>query len=175
MAPGRMESSSRMINCPMDRPDENDIDWNAHLEAPMPHGRSEHELIGATDIAPQPGGALCLHRIGRRKTKWGNPDLAPEQSTMIEYGFNWTSKELIWSVAAYYNRLDDLIADKVVNSNTSSTPTSRKPRYTVPRLKPLFCHRDWQTYGNLAVPGRDIKTDDNLPNIAPVNGWRYPL
>ena len=152
----------------------NDIGWNAHLGGTYALTETlSMKLIGAHGYrAATLEERYAYLELGGGKTKWGNPDLDPEQSTLLEYGFQWTSKSWIWSLSTYYNRLENLIADQVVNSNTIVSANIKQAEiYGAEGESRYIIMRDWQVYGNLAwSQGNDTKTGAPLPNIAPFNG-----
>lgn len=110
--------------------------------------------------------------LGGGQVKFGNPDLDPEDSTFTELGLQWKSRRAVAGGSVFYNRLDHLIAEDVVDETTRVNANIAEAKLYGAELEGRwFFDEDWQAYGSVAwTVGTDRETDDELPDLPPANG-----
>lgn len=154
--------------------DEDDTSWNAHLGGTL----QLTEQVSAKLMGAHGYRAASLEErykylnLGGGTVVWGDPDLDPEQSTSAELGLDWITARGSLSLAAYYNHLDDLIAEQTVDANTRRMANiNRAEIYGVEADGRIYLTDEWRLYGNIAwADGRDTRNHEYLPGIAPLNG-----
>lgn len=152
----------------------NDLSWNAHLGAI--YGLSEEWRLKGL-IAKGYRAATIEERysyleLGGGKTKYGNPDLDPEDSTYYEIGTEWLTKKSKISLTAFYDRLTDLIADQIVDERTIISENINKATIYGTELEALlYLLPEFEVRTTVAfAKGEDTLNNEDLPNIAPLNG-----
>ncbi|MBE9573395.1 MAG: TonB-dependent receptor [Proteobacteria bacterium] len=110
--------------------------------------------------------------LGGGKTKWGDPDLNPEQSLFFEYGLHWKGEKAAWNFSIFHNSLEDLIAEKYMDATTIKKANINEAKIYGSEMDATWLfHPNWSIYGNIAYArGEDTKNNEDLPNIAPLNG-----
>ena len=152
----------------------NDASWDAHAGGTW---NVTHDLnmkiIGASGYrAASLEERYQYLELGSGIVKYGNPDLKPERSLFFEYSLNWYGDSLFWGVSAFYNKLDDMIGEKFIDSTTIENENINKAE-----IHGFEAEIRWaatsvvQLYGNLAyATGRDTSQDEYLSGIAPLTG-----
>lgn len=151
-----------------------EFNWNAHIGATYELARRlSLKIIGASGYrAASLEERYSYIELGGGKTKWGDPDLKPEQSAFGECSLNWEGERTMLKLSAFYNRLHDLITDKVVSSNKIVNANVREAGIYGAELEAQWHITDAvRLYGNVAQTIGDNLTDGgSLPNIAPLSG-----
>jgi hemoglobin/transferrin/lactoferrin receptor protein len=152
---------------------EDEASWNAHAGATydLTEALSANLIIAHGYRAASIEERYKYLNLGSVEV-WGDPELDPEQSTFGEAGLRWVDEDLSCSVAAFYNRLHDLIAETVVDASTRQMANIDQAEiYGVEAEGRYYIVRDWQLYANIAwADGRDTRNHEYLPNVAPLNG-----
>lgn len=151
-----------------------DTAWNAHLGATV----KLLEDLNVTVIGARGYRAASLEErytfldLGGGKIKLGNPDLEPESSEFFETGLHYVKETFKLSLSGFFNKLDDLIAEQVVDPQTIVNENINKAKiYGTEAEAHWFLAEVWQLYGNLAYAvGKDTLNDEDLPGIAPLGG-----
>ena len=106
-------------------------------------------------------------------TKYGDPNLDPEHDLYGELGLQWAGEKLGASVSAYLNKLKDLIADKRVDENTIISENINEAEiHGVEGEIQYYLTKNLKIYTAAASAiGSDTKNHENLPDIAPFNGY----
>lgn len=157
-----------------DATDEEVTSWNAHAGATV----SLTDKLSLKVLAAHGYRAASLEeryafiQFATGVTKWGDPELTPEESDFGEVGLHWVGDSFAGSVSAFYNRLDDLIADKVVDPTTIRVSNVKEGEILGCEAEARwFPWHDWEAYANAAyICGDDVLEDEYLPSIAPVSG-----
>lgn len=153
---------------------ETDVNWNAHLG--LTHdlpGAWSHSIIGATSFRS----ADVMERykyinLGGGKTLEGNAGLSPEKSWFAEYGLRHYGDTVYASASAFVNMVRDLITEKQASANVTKLDNVGKARLLGFELEGEWQFApQWSLYGEAAyIDGRDLKADEPLGAIAPLNG-----
>jgi hemoglobin/transferrin/lactoferrin receptor protein len=111
--------------------------------------------------------------LGNGQRKLGNPNLEPETSVFCEGGLNWVGDDVLAGVSVFQNELHDLIGEKRVDAQTLVNANINRAR-----IYGVEMEARWRTayriewYGNAAgMVGKDTRTDEYLPNVAPLSGF----
>jgi len=155
--------------------DVNEYSWNAH--------------VGATYYITEPWNVTLLMARGYRAAsleerykyiklgggieKWGDPNLEPEESLFSELGLHFAGRKIEAGVAAYYNRMENLITEVQVSSTRYEMQNiSEAALYGTEAEVTLHLTRWLKIMGNIAYTrGEDTKNNEDLPAIAPLNGF----
>ena len=110
--------------------------------------------------------------LGSGVTKWGNPNLDPEESTFAEWGLNWLGARLSAGASVFYNALDNLIAEVRTSPTRIDAQNVRKAEINGAEAEARwYVTGSIQLYGNVAyVRGKDDNTHEDLPDIPPLSG-----
>ncbi|HQH26875.1 MAG TPA: TonB-dependent receptor, partial [Oligoflexia bacterium] len=154
--------------------EDDDLAWNAHAGASL----KLTDTITATAVAARGYRAASLEEryvfldLGDGRVKLGNPNLDPERSTFFETGIHYVSSGLALSVSGFFNSLDDLIADQIVDEETIINANINQAEIygTETDVRVLLADL-WQLYSSFSYArGRDTLNNEDLPGIAPFNG-----
>lgn len=117
--------------------------------------------------------------------KIGDPALAPEKGTFIDFGLNFQWKKLAFSSNFFWNELADLVVEEP--ATYGDRPALQKVNVGQARLTGFDGRINWSliptlsTYGTIAyVRGEDTENDTSLPQMPPLNGrlglqWQSPF
>jgi hemoglobin/transferrin/lactoferrin receptor protein len=153
---------------------ENETSWNAHLGATMELGGNllAKGLVARGYRAASLEERYAFLELGGGRVKLGDPDLEPEESLFTEWGLHWVDKRLSCGVSVYYNDLDQLISERVVDATTRVNANINEAEiYGIEAELRWLITPDWTLYANAAyAEGRDTQSNDALPGIPPLNG-----
>ncbi len=154
--------------------EENETSWNAHLGATLELGGNllAKGLVARGYRAAGLEERYAYLELGGGRVKRGDPDLKPEESLFTEWGLHWVDEGLSGGVSVYYNDLDQLISERVVDEATLVNANFDEAEiYGVEAELRWLITPDWTLYANAAyAEGRDTRSNDPLPGIPPLNG-----
>ena len=103
--------------------------------------------------------------------RWGNPDLDPEESLFFEYSFHLKWKPVNVSLSAYYNSIDNLIAEKTISSSEKRLENIEKARIYGGEIDLTVFIIDGLSLRSAFsyTRGRDTENDEDLASVAPWN------
>ncbi len=158
------------------RPEESqdDLAWDAHagLTWNLSSSRSTTLVAAASYRAPDLMDRYKYIALGGGIEKYGNPDLDPERSYFLEWGYHYITDTLSLSTSLYANFLDDMITERRVSPKRFEMDNIEEARLYGAELS-----GQWQfapaflLYASLAYTrGNNESNDQDLPFIPPVNG-----
>ncbi len=151
-----------------------DTSWNAHGGVTwkfMPDWNMTF-ITASAFRAPDLMERFKYINLGGGVELFGNPDLDPERSLFLEYGLNHTRDRFTVSASAYVNFLEDLITETVVDDTTHAMMNVDRARIQGGEidaacfLTPMLTATATLAYTH----GKNTRTDEPLPFIAPLNG-----
>jgi hemoglobin/transferrin/lactoferrin receptor protein len=150
-----------------------DTSWNAHAGVTLNVGPawSMTGLAASSYRAPDLMDRFKYIVLGSGE-RYGNPDLDPERSLFFEYGLHYTTAVFSASSSVYYNRIDDLIIDKLQRPGLWQMENVEEAEIYGVELEGKYrLTRAFSLYANAAYTNGKNKTEDeNLAFIAPLNG-----
>lgn len=152
-----------------------DHSWNAHLglTRPLAQDRAHFTLLLASGYrAASLEERFDFLELGGGIVKWGNPELAPERSMLVEAGIDGTAAHTAWRLSAFHNRLKDLITDQFEDpKNIRYANIGRARIEGVEGGFQLFLGRRFRAFTQAAfLRGDDLRLHRPLPNIPPFSG-----
>jgi len=111
--------------------------------------------------------------LGGGSEKWGDPKLEPEESLFSELGLHFAGRKIEAGAAAYYNRLKNLIAEVQVTPTRNEMQNIAEASLYGAEAEATLHLSGWlKVTGNMAYTrGEDTKNNEDLPAIAPLNGF----
>lgn len=109
--------------------------------------------------------------LGGGVEKWGNPQLEPEESFFSEYSFSKDRGDFTFTTAVFQNTFRNLIAEVKTSSTRFDLVNINESRYIGGEVSTAYRFADtYRLSAELSyTEGRDLKTDDYLPGVAPLN------
>lgn len=151
---------------------EDDRAWNMHAGlAWMFVEDVSFKLIGARGYrAPSLEERFQYLELAGGITKYGNPDLKPEQSKFVEAGVQWAGDRMSMEVSLFRNMLEDMISETVVDASTR-----RNENIAEAELRGVEGEWKWapadmlEVFGTVSyVRGDNEKTGQPLRDIPPL-------
>lgn len=101
---------------------------------------------------------------------WGNPELKPERSYFFEYALHLRRGIVKANASVYSNIIHDLIADVQISAAEYQLQNISQAHLYGAEYDINIAVTDWMELHNdlSLIRGRDTKTDENLPSIAPL-------
>jgi len=101
---------------------------------------------------------------------WGNPELKPERSYFFEYALHLKRGVVKADASVYTNIIHNLIADVQTSATEYQLQNISRTRLHGAEYNINIAVTDWMEFHNdlSIIRGKDTKTDEDLPSIAPV-------
>lgn len=151
-----------------------DISWNAHVGSSymLTEALSINGIVATGYRVPSLTELYKYITLGGGIVKWGNPDLEPEESLFFELDMHYATETLDMTLAGFYNDLNNLIVEnKVSPKEYVNENISEAEIYGAEFDINIYIADLGKVYANIAYAyGKNTKTDEYLPTIAPLNG-----
>lgn len=160
-------------NTNWEKRDENDESWNIHVGAAweVTPGLDMKLVFASGYRAASLEERYQYLQLGGGVTKWGDPALGSERSRFIEYSIQWGGQNLFLNLAVFYNRLNDLIGEQVVDDSTIVNANVDKAEIYGGEAEARWdAGHGLELYGGGAkTRGRDLNSREYLPYVAPLD------